>query len=97
MPTEQLENESSIHRRMVEKENIIEEVDDQGNKWTKVYFGGGAHFRNWLSQFVELEGEENVKLEEADSGGFRCYEESSEIIYRIWIRNITFGGEDELM
>ena len=71
MPMEQLEGDSSIRRRMAEEENIQEKVDDKGNKWTKVYFGGGAHFRNWLSQFVELKGEENLKVEEADSRGFQ--------------------------
>jgi hypothetical protein len=94
---DQLESETSIRRRMAEEENIQEKVDDQGNKWTKIYFGGGAHFRNWLRQFVELKGEENVKVEEADSRGFQCYEDSGEEMYRIWIRNTTFGEENELM
>jgi hypothetical protein len=94
---DQLESETSIRRRMAEEENIQEKVDDQGNKWTKIYFGGGAHFRNWLRKFVELKGEENVKVEEADSRGFQCYEDSGEEMYRIWIRNTTSGEENELM
>jgi hypothetical protein len=94
---EQVGNESLIRQRMAEEENVREKVDKDGTRWTKVYFGGGAHFKNWLSQFVELRGEENVKVEEADSIGFRCYEESGEKMYRIWIRNTTSGEENELM
>jgi hypothetical protein len=95
--SEQVGNESLIRQRMAEEENIREKVDQDGTKWTKVYFGGGAHFRNWLSQFVELKGEENVEVEEADSRGFQCYEQSGEKMYRIWIRNTTSGEENELM
>jgi len=95
--SEQVGNESLIGQRMAEEENVREKVDKDGTRWTKVYFGGGAHFRNWLSQFVELKGEENVKVEEADSRGFQCYEESGENMYRIWIRNTTSGEENELM
>jgi hypothetical protein len=87
MAKEQLEQQNSIRQRMAEEEKIQEKVDENGNKWTKVYFGGGAHFRNWLSQFIELYGEENVKVEEADSRGFQCYEESGEKMYRIWVKD----------
>jgi len=80
---------------MAEEETILEKVDENGNRWTKVYFGGGAHFRNWLSQFVELKGEENVKVEEADSRGFQCYEESGEKMYRIWVKDMSVGEEKE--
>jgi hypothetical protein len=62
-------------------------VDEGGTRWTKVYFGGGAHFKNWLSQCIELEGEENVETEEIDSAGFKCYEESGEKMYRIWVKD----------
>ena len=94
---EQQENDSIIRRRIAEEENIQEKVDLDGTRWTKVYFGGGAHFRNWLSQFVELKGEENVKVEETDSRGFHCYEESGENMYRVWIRNTNPGEENESM
>jgi len=87
MAKEQLEQQNSIRQRMAEEEKIREKVDENGNKWTKVYFGGGAHFKNWLSQFIELNGEENVKVEEADSRGFQCYEESGEKMYRIWVKD----------
>jgi hypothetical protein len=84
---EQVGNESIIRQRMVEEENVREKVDKDGTRWTKVYFGSGAHFKDWLSQFVELRGEENVKVEEADSTGFQCYEESGEKMYRIWVKD----------
>jgi len=54
-----------------------------------------AHFRNWLNQFVELKGEENVKVEEADSSGFQCYEESGEKMYRIWVKYADVGEGNE--
>lgn len=58
---------------------------------------GQAHFRSWLSQFVELKGEENVRSEETDSTGFQCYEESGGKIYRIWVRDtVPDNKENEL-
>jgi len=87
MNNAQVNQENPLQQRMAEEEKIREKVDDDGTRWTKVYFGGGAHFRNWLSQFVELRGEENVKVEEADSTGFQCYEESGEKMYRIWVKD----------
>jgi hypothetical protein len=93
MSSEQLEQESLIRQRMAEEETIREWIDEDGNKWTKVYFGGGAHLRNWLSQFVELKGEENVQVEEIDSRGFRCFEESGEKMCRIWMKEQ--GGMEE--
>jgi hypothetical protein len=86
MNNAQVDQENLLQQRIAEEEEIREKVDEDGIRWTKVYFGGGAHFRNWLSQFIELKGEENVKVEEADSTGFQCYEESGEKMYRIWIK-----------
>jgi coproporphyrinogen III oxidase-like Fe-S oxidoreductase len=43
---EQVEHESLIRQRMAEEEMIRERIDENGNRWTKVYFGGGAHLRN---------------------------------------------------
>ncbi len=77
----------TVRQRIAEEETFREKVDEDGTRWTKVYFGGGAHFRNWLSQFTELKGEENVKVEEADSTGFQCYEEGGEKMYRIWVKD----------
>ena len=87
MTREQVEHESLLRQRIAEEETFWEKVDEDGTRWTKVYFGGGAHFRNWLSQVTELKGEENVKVEEADSTGFQCYEESGEKMYRIWVKD----------
>lgn len=80
--------ENTVRRRMAEEEKVRQKVGGDGTSWTKVYFGGGAHFRNWLSQFIELNGKENVKVEEADPKGFQCYEESGEKMYRIWIKAV---------
>ena len=87
----------TVRQRMAEEETIQEKVDKKDNRWTKVYFGGGAHFRNWLSQFTELKGEENVEVEEADSRGFQCYEESGEKMYRIWVKGTDTGEGNEQM
>jgi len=92
MTREQIERESLIRQRIGGEQKIRHKVDEDGTTWTKVYFGGGAHFRNWLSQFVELKGEENVKVEEADSAGFQCYEESGEKMYRIWVKDTDVEG-----
>jgi hypothetical protein len=75
-----------IRKRMAEEELITERVDEIGGKWTKVYFGGGGHFKHWLTQFLEIWGEDNIYVEETDSRGFRCYEESGEKMYRIWVK-----------
>ena len=85
----------TLRERIAEEETIRERVDKDGNRWTKVYFGGGAHCRSWLSQFIELKGEENVKVEEADSRGFQCYEESGEKMYRIWVKAMDVGEGNE--
>lgn len=73
----------TIQERMVEEEMVREKIDENGNKWRKVYFGGGEHFKNWLEQCKEL-GE--VEVEEVDGTGFKCYEDSDEKLYRIWLK-----------
>jgi len=40
--------EAEERERLAREELVREKVDDKGNRWRKVYFGGGAHFRNWL-------------------------------------------------
>lgn len=80
--------EEQMRDRLAEEEKIREKIDKDGNRWKKVYFGGGAHFRNWLDQFLELMGVDNVEAEEADSTGFLCYEESGEKMYRIWVKEL---------
>ena len=89
MTRAQIDRENLIRQRMAEEEKILRRVDEDGTRWTKVYFGGGAHFRNWLSQCVELEGE--------DSRGFQCYEESGEKMYRIWVKDTGVGQGNEQM
>jgi hypothetical protein len=73
----------TVRGKMAEEEMVRERVDGQGNKWRKVYFGGGEHFKNWLAQCKEL-GE--VMVEEVDSTGFKCFEEGGEKLYRIWVK-----------
>ena len=72
-----------IQECMAQEELVQVRIDEDGNKWRKVYFGGGGHFRNWLAQCEEL-GE--VEVEELDPAGFKCYEESGEKAYRIWVK-----------
>lgn len=72
-----------IQERMAEEELVQERIDAKGNRWKKVYFGGGEHFKNWLAQCREL-GE--VMVEEVDSRGYKCFEGASEKLYRIWMR-----------
>jgi len=80
------DEEKAAGERVAEEERIREKVDGEGNRWRKVYFGSGAHFRNWLDQCLELWGEGKVEVEEVDSTGFQCFEESGEKMYRIWVR-----------
>jgi len=79
--------EARERERLAQEELVREKIDEQGNRWRKVYFGGGAHFRNWLEQCREL-GE--VEVEEVDATGLKCFEESGEKLYRIWVRE---GGK----
>lgn len=72
--------------QMSAEDDVRERVDEKGNRWRKVYLGGGSHFRNWLDQVVELRGQDNVEVEEVDPTGFQCFVESGEKLYRIWVR-----------
>lgn len=72
---------------MAEEENIREKVDESGTRWTKVYFGGGVHFQNWLKQVFELKGKDDVEVEEISARGFQCFEESGDKMYRIWVKD----------
>ncbi len=80
------ESKDCLCRTMSEEEDIRQRVDEAGISWVKVYSGSGAHFRNWLDQVIELKGEENVKVEEAEPEGLQCYKESGEKMYRIWVK-----------
>ena len=78
--------EMTIEQRMKEENQVREKIDEKGNKWRKLYFGGGAHLRNWLEQSKEIYGEEDIEIEEVKSNGFKCFEEGGERIYRIWAK-----------
>ena len=80
------QEEKEIQARIAEEEGVRVKVDSDGTRWSKVYFGGGSHFKSWLEQIIELKGRENVQVEEVDPTGFQCYEESGEKLYRIWTR-----------
>ena len=77
------EERKSIQERIAEEELVKERIDEEGNKWEKVYFGGGQHFKNWLEQCEEL-GE--VIVEEVNSTGYKCFEDGGEKLYRIWMK-----------
>ncbi|UCF71869.1 MAG: hypothetical protein JSW35_06580 [Deltaproteobacteria bacterium] len=83
MVDRQKDAEKTIQERMAEEDLIQERIDAKGNRWRKVYFGGGEHFKNWLTQCREL-GE--VMVEEVDSTGYKCFEEGGEKLYRIWMK-----------
>jgi len=82
------EDEVKIHQKLLDVEaQVKEKVDAQGNRWRKVYFGGGVHFRNWLDQSIELCGKQNVEVEEVEAKGLHCFEHGGEKMYRIWIKD----------
>ena len=81
----------SARQRLAEEERVIMRTDAEGNTWRKIYFGGGAHFRNWLAQCKEL-GE--VMVEEVDSTGFKCFEQGGEKLYRIWMKVSDIKDDD---
>ena len=81
-----LAQDEKIRELIAREESVREKIDEKGEKWTKKYFGGGAHFLNWLEQYKEVYGEENVEIEELDSRGFSCFEKGNEKMYRIWVK-----------
>jgi len=76
-------DDSMSRERLAQEDLISERTDQNGNKWRKVYVGGGIHFQNWLEQCKEL-GE--VWVEEADTAGLQCFEDEGEKLYRIWMK-----------
>jgi hypothetical protein len=93
MPDRRDTRGKTIRERMAEEELVRERVDARGNTWRKVYFGGGAHFKNWLAQCKELG---QVMVEEIDSTGFKCFEEGGEKLYRIWVK-VEEPARDDLL
>jgi hypothetical protein len=85
-----MNEEDREKERIDEEEQVREKIDEKGNRWRKVYFGGGEHFRNWLEQCREL-GE--VEVEEIEPKGFKCFEEGGGKLYRIWMK---VGGKSPL-
>ncbi len=69
------------------KENYIQEkTDSNGTRWLKKYVGNGAHMNNWLLQYCEVFGEENVMIEEIAAPKSNCYGQSGEKLFRIWVK-----------
>jgi hypothetical protein len=69
------------------KENSIQErLDADGTRWAKKYVGNGAHMNNWLLQYCEVYGEENVLIEEIAAPKSSCYGQSGEKLFRIWVK-----------
>ncbi len=38
---------------MAEEDRIQERIDEAGNRWQKIYLGGGEHCKHWIGQFKE--------------------------------------------
>ncbi len=91
MPDAETPSEST-QACLIHEDRIQERTDEVGNTWRKVYFGGGAHFENWLEQCKEL-GE--VVVEEVDPAGYPCFEEGRETLYRIWMKMDPHAAEAE--
>ena len=81
--------EKETEELMKQEELIKERINNNGERWIKKYVGGGAHFLNWLEQFREVYGEENVETEEIDPKGFTCFEKGKEKMFRIWVKKTT--------
>ena len=69
-----------------DKLEATEKTDPSGNRWRKVYTGGGSHFRHWFEQFKEIYGEENLAVEEDDPSGYTCFEQSGDPMLSIWLK-----------
>lgn len=92
MVFEEKDQSKVIQERMAEEMLVKEKIDGEGNRWRKVYLGGGEHFKSWLAQCKEI-GE--VMVEEVDSTGYKCFEKGSERLYRIWMK-MGSTKEDDL-
>jgi hypothetical protein len=69
------------------EESVYEKTDANGVRWVKKYVGSGAHFENWLEQYREVFGEENVLVEEIAAPKSSCYGQSGERLFRIWVNS----------
>ncbi|MEA2102378.1 MAG: hypothetical protein U9P80_07365 [Thermodesulfobacteriota bacterium] len=77
-----MDNRTDTAQYMEKEHRILEKKDSAGNTWHKIYFGEGAHFKNWLEQAREVLGTENIEVEEVNATGLKCFEKA----YRIWAR-----------
>lgn len=68
------------------EEAVKEKKDESGNTWRKVYFGSGTHFENWLSQFIEVYGENNIEIEKLNSCDLVCFDKGANEPVRIWAK-----------
>jgi hypothetical protein len=68
------------------EDSVIERLDADGIRWVKKYVGNGAHMNNWLLQYGEVFGEENVMLEEITAPKSSCYGQAGEKLFRIWVK-----------
>jgi len=94
MISKKIRNECSFEQKFFEKEQrVTEMIDKKGNKWRKIYFGGGEHLKRWLEQFKEL-GE--IKLEEVKAQGLKCFEEAGEKLYRVWLKEGSIKLDNDL-
>ena len=91
MGVQEEDREKTIQERIAEEDLVQERIDEEGNKWRKIYLGGGEHCRNWLEQFKEF-GE--VRVEEVDCKGFQCFEEGGEKMYRVWLKKAQTTLDD---
>ena len=71
-----------------EEERVLKKDNPDGTTWRKIYFGNGAHYKNWLDQCIEIYGEENVQVESIDHSSLPCFRSNS-IVFRIWVRDAT--------
>lgn len=78
--------EKGVEELLKQEDLVREKIDANGKRWIKKYVGGGLHFFNWLDQYMEVYGEENVEIEEIDPKGFCCFEQGMEKMFRIWIK-----------
>jgi hypothetical protein len=69
-----------------QEENIRHKTDENGVRWLKVYFGGGAHYKNWLEQAEEIFGKENIMTEEVSALSLKCFGASEEKAFRVWVK-----------
>ena len=71
----------------MQQENAVQEkTDKNGNVWKKAYFGSGSHFKHWLEQFIEIYGEENIKIEEYPHSDLNCFGDGADTLKRIWVK-----------